>query len=228
MVRLQMKVFGYTRVSTGRQVEDGESLDVQTRVISGYCQMKGLPDPIFIREEGVSGSKPLLQRPAGTKMFEQVKEGDVIIAAKLDRMFRSSVDALAMLEEISHRGASLHLIDLGGDINNDMVGRLVFTILSAVAEAERMRIQERIRDVKKDQKSRGKYLGGPVPYGWRRDDDGKLHPEPEEQRAIARVLQLREDGCSLRQIDKKLREEGLRSSYATVRRIAQGEAGELA
>lgn len=223
-----MKVFGYTRVSTSRQVEDGESLEVQKRVISGYCQMKGFPEPSFIREEGVSGSKPLMQRPAGSTMLAQLSEGDIIVAAKLDRMFRSSVDALAMLEAISERGAQLHLIDLGGDINNDMVGRLVFTILSAVAEAERMRIQERIRDVKKDQKSRGKYLGGPVPYGWRRDDNGELQPEPEEQKAIARVCQLREDGLSLRQIDKKLKEEGLRSSYATVRRIAQGEAGELA
>jgi putative DNA-invertase from lambdoid prophage Rac len=223
-----MRIFGYTRVSTSRQVEDGESLEVQKRVISGYCQMKGFPEPEFVREEGVSGSKPLMQRPAGSQMFETLEKGDIIVAAKLDRMFRSSVDALAMLEEISGRGAQLHLIDLGGDINNDMVGRLVFTILSAVAEAERMRIQERIRDVKKDQKTRGKYLGGPVPYGWTRDDEGNLSPKHDEQRAIARVLQLREDGYSLRQIDKKLKEEGLRSSYATVRRIAQGEAGELA
>lgn len=223
-----MQVFGYTRVSTGRQAEEGESLDVQKRVISGYCQMKGYPDPLFIREEGISGSKPLMQRPAGSSMIERVGKGDIIIAAKLDRMFRSSVDALAMLEEISRREAQLHLIDLGGDINNDMVGRLVFTILSAVAEAERMRIQERIRDVKKDQKSRGMYLGGHVPYGWKRSPDGALIACPEEQRAIARVCQLREDGLSLREIDKQLKKEGLRSSYATVRRITQGDAGELA
>lgn len=223
-----MNVFGYTRVSTGRQVEEGESLDVQKRVIAGYCQMKGFCEPQFIREEGVSGSKPLMQRPAGSKMLEVLKPGDIIVAAKLDRMFRSSVDALAMLEEISQRGAQLHLIDLGGDINNDMVGRLVFTILSAVAEAERMRIQERIRDVKKDQKSRGKYLGGPVPFGWEIDKEGNLSPKADEQKAIARVCQLREDGHSLRSIDKILKSEGIRSSYATVRRIAQGEAGDLA
>jgi DNA invertase Pin-like site-specific DNA recombinase len=223
-----MNVYGYTRVSTGRQVEEGESLDVQKRVISGYCQMKGYDDPVFVREEGVSGSKPLMQRPAGGKLISQIGAGDIIIAAKLDRMFRSSVDALAMLEEISKRGAHLHLIDLGGDINNDMVGKLVFTILSAVAEAERMRIQERIRDVKKDQKDRGRYLGGPEPFGWKRDSGGTLQPFEEEQKAIARIMQLREDGKSLRQIDKTLKQEGIRSSYATVRRVTQGEAGEMA
>jgi len=223
-----MKVYGYTRVSTGRQVEDGESLDVQTRVISGYCQMKGFPEPSFVREEGVSGSKPLIQRPAGGEMLGKVESGDIIVAAKLDRMFRSSVDALAMLELISEKGAQLHLIDLGGDINNDMVGRLVFTILSAVAEAERMRIQERIKDVKKDQKSRGRYLGGPVPYGWHVDRDQNLVPKPDEQKAIARICQLRQDGESLRAIVKILKNEGIRSSYSTVRRVAQGEAGELA
>lgn len=223
-----MNVFGYTRVSTTRQVEEGESLDVQKRVIAGYCQMKGFPDPQYVREEGVSGSKPLMDRPAGSVMLQNLSPGDIIIAAKLDRMFRSSVDALAMLEAISERGAQLHLIDLGGDINNDMVGKLVFTILSAVAEAERMRVQERIRDVKKDQKERGKYLGGPVPFGWEVDKEGNLAPKPDEQKAIARVCQLREDGHSLRQIDKILKNEGLRSSYATVRRIAQGDAGALA
>ena len=48
------------------------------------------------------------------------------------------------------RGVSLHMIDLGGDVTGDGISKLVFTILSAVAEAERDRIRERIWDIKDD------------------------------------------------------------------------------
>jgi putative DNA-invertase from lambdoid prophage Rac len=50
----------------------------------------------------------------------------------------------------------------------------VFTILSTVAEAERDRTQERIRDVKRDQKARNRYLGGVMPFGWTVDEGGEL------------------------------------------------------
>jgi len=80
--------------------------------------------------------------------------GDVVITPKLDRMFRSALNALAVLGQLKERGVSLHMIDLGGDVTGNGISKLVFTILSAVAEAERDRIRERIRDVKSDQRKR--------------------------------------------------------------------------
>jgi len=71
-----------------------------------------------------------------------------VITSKLDRMFRSALAALEVLGRLKDRGVSLHMIDLGGDVTGNGVSKLVFTILSAVAEAERDRIRERIRDVK--------------------------------------------------------------------------------
>ena len=62
---------------------------------------------------------------------------------------------------------SAHMIDLGGNVTANGISKLAFTILSAVAEAERDRIRERISTVKADQKARGRYLGGKVPYGYR-------------------------------------------------------------
>src|SRR5580704_16251083 len=56
--------------------------------------------------------------------------------AKLDPMFRSALDALDVLAKMKHAGISLHMIDLGGDVTNNGVSKLVLTILSAVAEAE--------------------------------------------------------------------------------------------
>jgi putative DNA-invertase from lambdoid prophage Rac len=62
------------------------------------------------------------------------------------------------------RGVKLHLLDLGGDIAGNGLSKLFLTIAAAFAEAERDRIRERIGQVKADQKARGRYLGGSIPW----------------------------------------------------------------
>jgi putative DNA-invertase from lambdoid prophage Rac len=88
---------------------------------------------------------------------------------------------------------------------------LVFTILSAVAEAERDRIRERIADVKRDQRARGRFLGGSVPFGYRLNENGELVPEEREQEAILEARMMKARGASLRAISVYLREKGTRS-----------------
>ena len=122
-------VYGYCRVSTTRQADEGESLDVQQRQIEGYAHMQGLAlDRVFI-ERGVSGAKPLAERPEGAALLALLKPGDAVITPKLDRMFRSALDALDVLGRLKAGGVSLHMIDLGGDTTSNGVSKLVFTIL---------------------------------------------------------------------------------------------------
>jgi hypothetical protein len=117
------------------------------------------------------------------------------VTAKLDRAFRSAFDALATLDELKRRDVALHMIDLGGDVCGNGVGKLVFTILSAVAEAERDRIRERIRDVKRNLASRGHYLGGKRPYGFDVVEDLQkrrhLVPNEDEQLQLAIMRRLK-------------------------------------
>jgi DNA invertase Pin-like site-specific DNA recombinase len=212
-------VYGYVRVSTERQADDGESLGTQRRVIEGYAMMQGLPlDTVFI-ERGVSGSKPLGERPEGARLLAALIPGDVLITAKLDRMFRSALNALDVLGQLKDRSVSLHMIDLGGDVTGNGISKLVFTILSAVAEAERDRIRERIRDVKADQRKRRRYLGGIVPFGWQVTEDGALIEDPDEQRAIQRILQLRREGLSLRAISLAISADGVKLSHEGVKNV---------
>ena len=161
-------MFGYARVSTTMQADEGESLAVQQRQIEGYAMQHGLVVEKTFIERGVSGSKPLDERPEGGALICELRKGDVVITPKLDRMFRSALDALGVLKDLKDHGIALHMIDLGGDTTTNGVSKLVFTILSAVAEAERDRTRERITEVKRDQKQRGRYLGGLVPFGFRR------------------------------------------------------------
>jgi putative DNA-invertase from lambdoid prophage Rac len=214
-----MAIYGYTRVSTVRQAEDGESLDVQQRTLKGYALMHGLAvDQVFV-ERGVSGSKPLGERPEGAALLAVLKAGDAIITPKLDRMFRSALDALDVLGRLKGRDVALHMIDLGGDVTGNGISKLVFTILSAVAEAERDRIRERVATVKADQRARGRYLGGIVPFGWRLGDAGDLVESPEQQQAIGRMKRLRAAGMSLRAIASEMAGAGHRLSHEGVKKI---------
>ncbi|HWK68596.1 MAG TPA: recombinase family protein [Rhizobiaceae bacterium] len=214
-----MTVFAYARVSTARQAAEGESLDVQQRQIAGYALMHGLAIDETIVEEGVSGSVPVSERPAGAAMFAKLKDGDIIIASKLDRMFRSALDALKTVELLKKRGVKLHLIDLGGDVAGNGISKLFLTIASAFAEAERDRIRERISQVKSDQKKRGRFLGGSRPFGYRIGKDGKLVEDEAEQRAVAKIHTLRADGLSLRAIADTLANDGFSLSHVAVKNV---------
>jgi putative DNA-invertase from lambdoid prophage Rac len=217
-----MAVYGYCRVSTQRQANEGESLDVQRRQIEGYCLMHGLAvDEVFV-EEGVSGSIPVQERPLGAALFAKLAKGDVLVAAKLDRMFRSALDALQVVEALKARGVKLHLIDLGGDIAGNGLSKLFLTIAAAFAEAERDRIRERVGQVKADQKARGRYLGGIKPFGFNvieSDGNVELVRDEAEQAAIADMVAMRAQGLALRPIAEAMRRKGHNISHEGVARV---------
>jgi len=134
-------------------------------------------------------------------------------------MFRSALNALDILGQLKGRDVALHIIDLGGDVTGNGISKLVFTILSAVAEAERDRIRERIRDVKTDQRKRQRYLGGIVPFGWRIGEHGTLVEMTEQQRAIRRIVELRRKGLSLRAISASIAADGVKRSHKGVKNV---------
>jgi putative DNA-invertase from lambdoid prophage Rac len=153
----QPRVYGYVRVSTDAQAEAGQSLDVQQRQLEGWAMQRGaVLDAVHV-EAGVSGAIPFHERPDGGKLWQLAQRGDTVVASKLDRMFRSASDCLAVVEAFKVRGVSLFLLDLNGgadDVSGNGIARLFLTIVSAFAEFERNRIGERIRATKQRQKAR--------------------------------------------------------------------------
>jgi DNA invertase Pin-like site-specific DNA recombinase len=121
-------------------------------------------------------------------------------------------------------------VDLGGDVCGNGISKLVFTILSAVAENERDRIRERIRDVKRDRASQRLFNGGRRPFGYDIDGEGKdrrLVPNAHEQDALRRARGMQANGDSLRSIAFVwMSEFGLDKYDAkTVQRILAREEG---
>ncbi|WP_029581892.1 recombinase family protein [Bradyrhizobium sp. URHD0069] len=199
-----MKVYGYCRVSTSEQAVNGLSLDSQQQQITGYCMMKGWTVAAFFVEAGVSGSVPLADRPEGQRLLAALQPGDVFVTARLDRTFRSASDALGTLEQLKEDKVALHMIDLGGDVTGNGISKLVFTILSAVAENARDAIRERVREAKRYRVTQKLFNGGKRPFGFDveigEDETKRLVPNSNEQAALARGRALREGGASYRDI----------------------------
>jgi putative DNA-invertase from lambdoid prophage Rac len=185
-----------------RQADEGASLAAQQQQIAGYAMMKGWQVAEHFVERGVFGSTPLAARPEGSRMLA-VGKGDIIVTAKLDRAFRSAANALAVLEEFKMQGVGLHMIDLGGDVTSNGISKMVFTILAAVAEGERDRIRERIRDAKRHLTSQGVFGGGKRPFGYDIVLDGetsRMVPNAAEMAVIGRMKAMRQEGATYRAI----------------------------
>jgi DNA invertase Pin-like site-specific DNA recombinase len=223
------RVWGYTRVSTAEQSAEGVSLDEQRRRISGRALELGVELTKVFVEEGVSGSTPLYRRPQGERLLAAVRPGDTVIAAKLDRVFRSALDALQVIEDFRRRSIRLILLDVG-DVSGNGVSRLVITIMSAVAEFERKRISERVKDSKAQLRHENRHQGGSRPFGWRLGEmngHGKareLIPIPREQEAIAEILKRRKRGQTLMAIRDAMRVRGFAISHQLVADIARRHA----
>jgi putative DNA-invertase from lambdoid prophage Rac len=217
-----LAVYGYVRVSTDRQADEGESLGAQQRRLEGAAAMLGSPDidAMFV-ERGVSGGVPLGERPEGARLLARAEKGDIIVSPKLDRLFRSAIDALSVLDALKKRGIRLYLLDFGEVTNGN--GELVFGILSAVVQWERRMIQMRVAEVKKDQRRRHRYLGGIVPFGWQVGEGGELVEDPAQQAAIRRMQALRAEGKSLRAIAAAMAAEGMKISHEGAKQVLSAQ-----
>jgi DNA invertase Pin-like site-specific DNA recombinase len=223
-LRTPARTYGYVRVSTDRQAEEGQSLEVQEQAIRGWAQMFRRELHEIVQEPGVSGSVAFAKRPAGGLLFRELQRGDTVVAWKLDRMFRSTSDCLHVAEEFQRRGVSLHLLDISADdVSGNGVAKLFISIMSAVAEFERGRIRERIVAAKVRHKAEGKHLGGERQFGFEKVTKGtkgaKLVPIEAEQRELRRIHQLAAQGWSSHRIKADLASRGHPLSHVTIRKI---------
>jgi DNA invertase Pin-like site-specific DNA recombinase len=205
------KAVGYIRVSTDDQ---SNSLEMQKQRIEDYCRFKGLVlDELFI-DEDVSGSKPLVSRPAGSRLSERLADDlriKHVIALKLDRVFRKAVDALKTNEEWDEAGIAMHLVDMGGQIvdTSTPMGKMMLTMLSGFAEWERNVIASRTSEVLSYKKSSGKVYCGSI-FGFNKEN-GDLVVNEEEMAIVKDIYEFREIGFSMSSIASILNDRGVKT-----------------
>jgi DNA invertase Pin-like site-specific DNA recombinase len=223
------RAYGYCRVSTLGQADSGISLDEQRIKIQARCVENGWSLERVYIDAGVSGSTPLGRRPEGAKLLAAVRPGDIVCAAKMDRMFRSAFDALRTIEDFKRRRIGLWLLDLG-DVSGNGVSELIVTVLAAVAQFERTLISERIKDAKRNLRRGNRHQGGDRPFGWRlgaANGHGRareLVPDAVEQAAIADIIAMRAEGKSLMAIRDAMRARGHRISHNLVANVCARHA----
>lgn len=214
-----MTTYGYTRVSTLEQVDNSSMLD-QRRVINGLAMTHNLEVHTFIKDGGVSGSVPFLDRLKDKGV--ELERGDVVIVAKLDRYSRDLEDALASMRWCKENGVRL-IINGHGDVTDEgnLVSRLMFEIMGAFAGHERRVIRQRMGDGREAKRAAGGHIGGSAPFGYRVVGVGRdavLVEDKEGQQALAMAREMRLAGMSFRKIAAAL---PVAVSYEAVRKALQ-------
>ncbi|RGU21129.1 recombinase family protein [Escherichia coli] len=146
-----MTVYAYTRVSKS-DTENGTT-DNQVNLIQSQAKVSKV-----FSDVNVSGSMMFFQRPEAQKLIRELKAGDTIIIAKLDRGFRDTADCLNTVKWLQKRNVTLRILDIALDVSTP-IGEMILTIMASVATFERKRIAERIKDGFANGRKQGKSYG---------------------------------------------------------------------
>jgi len=199
---------GYVRVSTAGQ-KDGVSLDLQREKIAAYCALNDL-ELIEVIEDGGKSAKNL-KRPGIQKILKTAKSGkaDAVVCYRLDRMFRSTTDALETSEQFDRWGVAFHSICERIDTASPF-GEFFFTLLASLAQLERKVLSERLTNCWQHKKARGEKGPGITPFGFD-SVNGKLVKSKSEQKTIRKILQMRDSGLAYGRIADYLNSRGIKS-----------------
>ena len=177
----------YTRVSTSMQV-DGFSLDAQKEKLRRYAEFQEFTVTGEYSDEGKSG-KNIEGRPEFQCMLNDISNGkdsvEYVLVFKLSRFGRNAADVLSSLQLMQDYGVNLICVEDGIDSSKDS-GKLMISVLSAVAEIERENILVQTMEGRKQKAREGKWNGGFAPYGYELID-GELKIA-EDEAEIIRVI----------------------------------------
>ena len=183
MDKRKTKVYTYTRVSTAMQI-DGYSLDAQKSRMKAFAEYNDYEIVREYEDAGKSG-KSIEGRVQFSQMMDDIKEGkdgvSYVLVFKLSRFGRNAADVLSTLQIMQDFGVNLICVEDGIDSSKD-AGKLMISVLSAVAEIERENIRVQTMEGRIQKAREGKWNGGFAPYGYQLVD-GKL--EINEKEAVA-------------------------------------------
>lgn len=171
-------VYGYARVSTTKQMKNGNSIEDQTKALRDAGAQEIIVD-------SYTGTK--MDRPNFTALIDRLQPGDKLIVTKLDRFARTAVDGGTIVRELHSKGIVIQILNMGIADDTPM-GKLMVTMLLAFAEFERDMIVERTQTGKAIARANGKQV------------DGRPKKYTKAQREHA--LQLLEDGNSYKEVER--------------------------
>ena len=176
-----MAQYLYARVSTKKQLKDGNSLEDQAaRLLKEYTEGK-------LFAEQYTGAKS--DRPKFQEMLSLVKPGDTVVVTKIDRLSRKLEEGIKVIRELMEIGVKVHILNMGL-VENTPIGKMMVTMMLAFSEFERDMIIERTQA--------GREYARENKEGYKEGRKTKITPQKEKL-----VLNLLEQGYSYRQIQEE-------------------------
>lgn len=146
-----MATFGYGRVSTSEQRADNQRLEIEQ---AGF-QLD------YWHADTISGAAHATQRAEFARLIDKLRKDDVLVVSKLDRLGRDAVDVLATIRRLGELRVQVIVLQLGKLDLTSSAGRMLLTMLAAVAEMERDLLLERTKAGLERARAEGKTLGRP-------------------------------------------------------------------
>lgn len=200
----------------------------QQNELCSYAAQLELVVDFFCVEEGVSIKRPFDKRKEGGKILGELEDGDILLTGRAEWVLGSAKDGLSLVTHLEERGIALYCYDLGENVSLPEERKLVvsegkaeFTkkLLAALAVCESSKHGEAIKAAKRQMVKEGRYIGGPVPFGWQ-VKNGFLKKDQEQQKVIKQMRKWRSDRWSYRDIAVKLRENlGVKLSHEGIRKV---------
>jgi len=194
-----MNAYAYLRVSGKAQVE-GDGLIRQLLACESYAKQHGLEIVSVFREEGVSGTKAMEDRPALLDLMEALKESPgVVIIEKLDRLARDLMVSESILADFARKNITV-VSTMEPDLCSSEPTRILMRqMMSSFAQYEKSMIVAKLRGSRQRMKARTGHCEGPKHYGH----------TPEELAILARIRALRATGMLFSDIAIQLSSEGI-------------------
>ena len=143
-------LYGYARVSTRGQQRDGNGLDAQREALwAAGCSE--------VVEEAYTGTT--VDRPVLDSLLSTLVEGDTLVVSKLDRIARTTVDGCRLVRDLIDRGVTVRVLNMG-TLDNTPVGKMMVSVMFAMAEFERDMIVQRTREGREVARQRVGYREG--------------------------------------------------------------------
>ncbi|MGG1531433.1 recombinase family protein [Brevibacillus agri] len=202
-----MRIAGYIRVSTEEQVEKGFSLDEQRERLISYCKAMGWTAPTIYEDDGYSAKD--LRRPELTRLLGDVKteKYTLIITTKLDRLSRRLFDILSVIDYLEKHNCSYVSASESFDTTTP-AGRMTLQMLGMVAEFERERISERVRDNMRAIARKGEKIISRPCYGYN-VKNGIMEINLEEALVVKQMAKWALEGHGAWDIAKRLNDKGI-------------------
>lgn len=169
-------IVGYARTSTVEQVTGFEAQDRDLKAIGA--------ERVFAEQVSSVGSRPELEAALGF-----VRQGDVFVVTKLDRLARSVANLLAIVARLQAKGVALRILNLGLDTSTP-TGKLMLTVMGGVAEFERAMMLERQREGIAKAKGEGRYKGRKPTARAKAGEVRELKAAGKSMREIAEALSI--------------------------------------